>query len=213
MVLLSWILGSSSLFYLNEDGFQTWQSTPGFGKIRKWQVSDTSDKVRITNVSGKVTSYSLRQYRFKNGDFFLVSLLVLSENKLLVTHEQGGYIVNTKGQVLHEISRKKPIQFVIANGHVRQVASIAGPFEEGPGNRLDARAFNGKTILATYSDADLPYVVLLDTKLRRTHAWLFSGTMIKRVLSEGNIGWRLFFKGGGGVRISNSGDLTALEFK
>lgn len=193
-----------------------WTSVAGTGTVLRWSVNDTSNLVKVKSRTGAERQFALPQFKFSNGDLFLISLLPLTSSTLLVTHEQGAYIVNSKGRVTAMIGKNRPCQVLVQNGVPRIVNSLSGPFEEPPGNRLVAMGWNGSTISATYKESEYSYFVLLTPTLRRRAAFVFADGPIDSVTSEGRTGWLVKVNAKPGLqtfRVENSGAIRTVREK
>ena len=202
---------SCSLFISPSGPAERWRTASGHGIIQTWTVNDVCTRVNVKYKSGREVDLHLPQNQFKNGDYFLVSLLPVGRHELFVTHEKGGFLIDQSGHVLREISAQKPTQSLVKGSSITTVHLLDGPFEEGPANRLVARGWNGITFAATYKEPKYPYFVIIDRRLHRIHAYLFAGESIESISSMGNRGWRIGVLDGKTARscqITNAGRLT-----
>ncbi|HTQ11833.1 MAG TPA: hypothetical protein VMI31_17355 [Fimbriimonadaceae bacterium] len=133
----------------------------------------------------------MREFEFEAGDDFFESLLTLGDHRLLVTHTQGMFVVNSRGRVVRSLIRQAPKQAIVRNGKIGWVHNLPGPFEEGPGNRLVAKAWNTRTIAATYQDQPSKYLTIISADLRRLVAVYFADSRIVRVAPIGKAGWSI----------------------
>jgi hypothetical protein len=175
----------------------------GIGSVRTWEVNDLVNRFRITYKSGKARRYTILQYVFENGEHMFHSALAISEHRLVVTHNHGACIVDDRCRVLAELSDKPPVDYDVI-GYKR----VRSKRQEGPNDVwLRARAWNGKTLLATDYETRAGYLTLLDDKLRRLVALDFQHRRIDRIRPDGRSGWLVELAGQKQelVRISNKG--------
>jgi len=182
-------------------------SCNGFGHVERWWVNELSNKLKVTYRGGRIRALRLPKFAFANGDFFLNSLLPLDRESLLVTHNQGAYVVNDRGQVLRELS--------IRTLEVFDVAGKGVVMERNP-NPLDYVSFRAVSLIghtiACVCDLTPPTILFLDDGLKKGRAYCFLRDQIVKIKSEPRRGWLVTLRYPGQRRtmhIDNKGALCS----
>jgi hypothetical protein len=164
-----------------------WTGCPGTGDVRKWEVNEVANRIRVTDKSGARQVFRLRQFEFENGDHFTRSVLEMGRGRLLVTHQHGAYTVSSRGKVLAEMNWDSPKVFEVTGRTVRALGRTEAMYD----NVLTARGWNGQTAIVTADLSGDGYVVLVSPSLRRIAAVTFIGRQVRSMTPVSGKGWRI----------------------
>jgi hypothetical protein len=132
--------------------------------------------------------YRLKQFEFQNGGYFLNSILPISPRSLLVTHNQGAYIVDERGRVLRTLRLKRVRAFALKGTKA---------IPTGDADPLDCVSFAAKRIkartIACITDAPVQTVLLLDLNLTDASVVAFPGAQVSSIVPGRGKNWIVSF--------------------
>src|SRR5205085_1970434 len=158
----------------------------------RWYVAADCTVAKRTDKLHGTQSLPLLQFKVEAGGFWLASVLPLGEKYLLVTNQDGAFVLSDRGEIAQgwQGGNWKAVE-VRGKKEAATVPEVK-PWAEGPMTTMLARsASDGRVLMTFWRGRFSSTVALVTTKLQPVKLITFVGEVPTKIQKLSKAGWRV----------------------